>query len=388
MNQRMRAGSVGAVDCRPERQLTLFPRRSFLALALASSLVVAPASRALGQSDDLEGIRRRLTDAQNQTARVLNDLKSIDSRIYSVGRSIAADEAQVADLRKQIDRAEAHVAELESEMDRVRQTSNARARRMYMNGPARIVSVLFNATSFGDLPRMRVFFESLAARDDQIIVEAARLKEDLEVERTELAAAVEELRGRVEALDAEREDLRESREARTQSLADLKVAIEQAQAAEKAVLAARAAATKKPEPAGTCTPGIPARDQRLATLLNWYAPAAGGAGFMPEKLSGTGVVTSGEASWYGPGFDGCRSASGATFRASQMTAASLSLPMGTLLKVSRGGRAVVVVITDRGPYTDGRVLDLSEAAAKALNVGVGVVDMEILLPVEPAPPFP
>ena len=47
-----------------------------------------------------------------------------------------------------------------------------------------------------------------------------------------------------------------------------------------------------------------------------------------------------------------------------MTAASLSLPMGTFLKVTFGGKAVVVVITDRGPYVEGRVLDLSAGAAK------------------------
>ena len=157
--------------------------------------------------------------------------------------------------------------------------------------------------------------------------------------------------------------------------------------AEKKVLAARAAAIKKPAP-GPCTPGLPARDQRLAALLNWISPATGGAGLMPSKLGPTGVVTNGDASWYGPGFDGCRSASSATFKAAQLTGASISLPLGTILKVTRGGRAVVVVITDRGPYAHGRVLDLSQAAAQAIGLGAGAVSMEILLPTEPAPPFP
>jgi rare lipoprotein A len=72
-----------------------------------------------------------------------------------------------------------------------------------------------------------------------------------------------------------------------------------------------------------------------------------------------------------------------------MTAASLSLPLGTILKVTFGGKAAVVVITDRGPYVEGRVLDLSQAAARAVGLrGVGEVRMEILLPNEPAPPFP
>lgn len=350
--------------------------------------MVAPASSALGQSDDLESIRKRLQDAQNRTGTVLNDLKSIDSRIYSVGRSIAQKEAEVATLQERIDSAEEHVQELESQMVRVRKASNDRARRMYINGPANIVSVLFNASSIGDLPRLQVFFENLAEQDGETIIEAGRIKDQLEIENAMLVSTAEDLKARVESLDAERAGLQQTRQQRRESLAQLKGSIEQAQAAEQAVLAARAAAVKVPEPAGNCTPGIEARDRKLAVLLDWYQPATGSAGFVPDKLSATGVVTSGEASWYGPGFDGCRSASGATFRASQMTAASLSLPMGTLLRVTRGARSVVVVITDRGPYAHGRVLDLSRAAARALDLSVGNVEMEILLPTEPAPPFP
>lgn len=375
------------MNCRPERPLSRKLCRALASVALLA-FVVVPASSALGQSDDLESIRKRLQDAQNSTGAVLNDLKDIESRIYSVGRSIAQKEAEVATFQERIDSAEEHVQELESEMDRIRKASNDRARRMYINGPANIVSVLFNASSIGDLPRLQVFFENLAEQDGETIIEAGRIKEQLEVENAMLASAAEDLRERVESLDAERAGLQQTRQQRRESLEQLKGSIERAQAAEQAALAARAEAVKEPEPAGNCTPGIEARDRKLAALLDWYQPATGSSGFVPDKLSATGVVTSGEASWYGPGFDGCRSASGATFRASQMTAASLSLPMGTLLRVTRGAKSVVVVITDRGPYAHDRVLDLSRAAARALDLSVGNVEMEILLPTEPAPPFP
>ena len=130
-------------------------------------------------------------------------------------------------------------------------------------------------------------------------------------------------------------------------------------------------------------------DQKLAALLAWYAPGSGPEPFMPEKLRSTGIVTSGQTSWYGPGFDGRRASSGATYQQGQFTAASLVLPFGTLLKVTYNGRSVVVVITDRGPYIAGRVLDLSAGAAQAIGVsGVKTVRMEILVGKEPAPPFP
>ncbi len=338
-------------------------------------------------ADDLDAIRKQLSDANAATARVLNELKALDGQIFEVNRSIAKDEKEVGLTESRIRGAEAHIRDLDGEIRTIRKSANVRAVRMYKNGPSSILAPLFTSTTMTDLSKLGMFWESLAKKDGQTLSEATRLRGQRDEEKAALAKTVENLEARVRSLDAQRESLKTSRERRSSSLQDLKVAIQNAMDAEKKVLAARAAAIKKPAP-GRCTPGLPARDQRLAALLNWYSPATGGAGLMPAKLSPTGVVTTGDASWYGPGFDGCRSASGATFRAAQFTGASISLPLGTILKVTNGGRAVIIVITDRGPYAHGRVLDLSQAAAQAIGVGAGSVNMEILLPTEPAPPFP
>jgi rare lipoprotein A len=76
------------------------------------------------------------------------------------------------------------------------------------------------------------------------------------------------------------------------------------------------------------------------------------------------------ASWYGPGFQGRKTASGERFNTHQFTAAHKSLPFGTRVKVVNvtTGRAVVVRINDRGPFVRGRVIDLSHAAAKAIGM--------------------
>ena len=82
------------------------------------------------------------------------------------------------------------------------------------------------------------------------------------------------------------------------------------------------------------------------------------------------------ASWYGPGFEGQPTASGEPFNPYGYTAAHKTLPLGTELMVSYGGRSVEVTVNDRGPYVDGRELDLSWAAARALGltrVGVDYV---------------
>lgn len=78
----------------------------------------------------------------------------------------------------------------------------------------------------------------------------------------------------------------------------------------------------------------------------------------------------GEASWYGPGFQGKETASGETFDQKEMTAAHPSLPMGTKAKVTNleNDKKVEVIINDRGPFAKDRVIDLSAAAAKKLDM--------------------
>lgn len=82
-------------------------------------------------------------------------------------------------------------------------------------------------------------------------------------------------------------------------------------------------------------------------------------------------VQEGEASWYGPGFHGRKTASGERFDTYEMTAAHKTLPFGTVLKVTNlnNGKTVIVTVNDRGPYVGGRIIDLSKAAKDALDMG-------------------
>jgi peptidoglycan lytic transglycosylase len=93
--------------------------------------------------------------------------------------------------------------------------------------------------------------------------------------------------------------------------------------------------------------------------------------------SGCAEAREGLASWYGPGFKGLPTASGELYDPSGYTAAHKTLPLGTDLVVSYGGRSVEVTVNDRGPYVGGRELDLSRAAARDLGltrVGVDYVE--------------
>jgi len=91
----------------------------------------------------------------------------------------------------------------------------------------------------------------------------------------------------------------------------------------------------------------------------------------------------GKASWYGRRFQGRKTASGERFDRHALTAAHRKLPFGTRVRVTnlKNGRTVIVRINDRGPFGSGRVIDVSEAAAKRLRMiraGVVPVKVEVL----------
>jgi len=85
------------------------------------------------------------------------------------------------------------------------------------------------------------------------------------------------------------------------------------------------------------------------------------------------------AGWYGPDFASDRLAGGEAYDPTAFSAAHRTLPLGTMLRVAYGGKAVTVKVNDRGPYVKGRDLMLSQAAAAALGIpGVGTVTVWIL----------
>lgn len=102
----------------------------------------------------------------------------------------------------------------------------------------------------------------------------------------------------------------------------------------------------------------------------------------PSKPSTAGTQV-GKASWYGRPHHGRKTASGETYDMNAMTAAHRTLPLGSRVRVTNtdNGRSVVVRINDRGPFVDGRIIDLSRAAARELGAtghGLFTVRIEVL----------
>lgn len=115
-------------------------------------------------------------------------------------------------------------------------------------------------------------------------------------------------------------------------------------------------------------PQLPAADDTPSTALS---------GEVARELERGG------ASWYGPGFHGRRTASGERYNMHAFTAAHRTLPFGTLVRVRSlvNGREVEVRITDRGPFSAGRIIDVSRAAAQELGMlGLGIKAVVLFVP--------
>ncbi len=118
------------------------------------------------------------------------------------------------------------------------------------------------------------------------------------------------------------------------------------------------------------TPEVPAPPEELAPSL-------------PPGVSHPLYVEVGLASWYGPPYHNRRGADGKIYNEHAMTAAHRTLPLNSLVRVTNlsTGRSAMVRITDRGPFVEDRIVDLSLAAAKAVDVwrpGTAEVKLEVL----------
>lgn len=119
------------------------------------------------------------------------------------------------------------------------------------------------------------------------------------------------------------------------------------------------------------------------------APPVESSPRVPDEIPrsyGKPIMTEvGLASWYGPPYAGRKGADGKVYDQNAMTAAHLTLPLGTIVRVTNltNGESAIVRITDRGPFVRGRIIDLSLAAAKATGVyraGVAKVRLEAYAP--------
>jgi rare lipoprotein A len=116
-----------------------------------------------------------------------------------------------------------------------------------------------------------------------------------------------------------------------------------------------------------------------ATVPNHPTPQARSKSQVKQAQIAPKAYQVGVASWYGKAFHGRTTASGEDYDMFEMTAAHRKLPLGTYVKVTnlRNGKWIVVRVNDRGPYVGDRILDLSYAAARMLEINRGLAKVRL-----------
>jgi hypothetical protein len=264
-------------------------------------------------------------------------------------------------------------SDLQAEAARARALLDGRADAIYRAGPTAFMEVFLGSTGPGDFLARQELVEralgdgieeaaaAVAAREDagSVIRELEDARAELVRQHTRLA----EIRYVMEIRLAEARSDLEAADMRIEEIERQERVLQDAFALENHYL------------------DLIEVDGELTELLEMLGPTGGRGCEIPEALETTGQVFEGESSFYGEEFAGNPTAIGHVFNPALFTAAHLTLPLPSFLHVTYGGRCATVLVNDRGPYVDGRILDLSEGAAMYLGLpGVGDVRAEILKP--------
>lgn len=234
---------------------------------------------------------------------------------------------------------------------------------------------MINGKQALDDPRERIWHEIVGWINRSVVDRLTEAQREAEAKKRRAEFEAGATREAAEELNKVRQQLEETI-AVHQRDAIAAEAKRNAQARQQALETERKQARENPQSAKTSAERHRIATEQQAKLL--AAHPFGVVEGLPSGFSRTNETFAGEASWYGPGFDGSPTASGAIFDQEAWTVAHRALPFGTILLITRGKTTVMALVNDRGPYVSGRVLDLSHGVASALGtVQAGVADVEV-----------
>ena len=316
------------------------------------------------------------------------ELAAATAQVQALGDELDAAAAQDGGLRARLD-------DLAEEHERARDRLERRVREVWIAAPPPVAAgwrgvtdpggdVLARAGATASVGVEAELVDGVAATAGQLRALRAQAGERADGLRASAAAVLgAQERARVLLVEAEREAAQAARDAalaRAGRPAALLVGPDPLLTARSALAEAvrSVAAVPAPEPMPVQSARGRRSAEREAPLLALVEAA--GSGY-PAGWGPSGRVVVGTASWYGPGFVGSPTASGTPYDPERLTCAHVTLPLGTLLHVTSGGRAVNCLVNDRGPYVGDRVLDMSRAGSRALGYdGTAEVVAEVLVP--------
>ena len=322
------------------------------------------------------------------TAQTETELAALTQQVNSAATTYQQATDRVNELNEQISEMADEILDFEQNKlpEQQQKASDAAANlyKLHVASP-NVMSMLLNSASLGDLITQGKYLTTI--QDDNTA----------ELER--LNAMHEELEAKMEELSSAKDEAEQEQQKASDALTSAQSAQAQMAARAQSEDAAEAeAARKAAEEAAATTAQMQQQGSVSNSNGNSQGSSAGnagsaGSGSSTQQPSGTGGSSfgttstsswkSGVASYYGigDGFMGGTTASGAIVTESSMGVAMLNVPLGTYVEISYGGRSVIAVVNDRGPYVHGRVIDMQPAVARALgflSVGVGTVQYRFL----------
>lgn len=322
------------------------------------------------------------------TAQTEAELTALTQQVNSAATTYQQATDRVNELNEQISEMADEILDFEQNKlpEQQQKASDAAANlyKLHVASP-NVMSMLLNSASLGDLITQGKYLTTI--QDDNTA----------ELER--LNAMHEELEEKMEELSSAKDEAEQEQQKASEALTSAQSAQAQMAARAQSEDAAEAEAARKAAEEAAATT---AQMQQQGSVSNSNGSSQGsnvgnagsaGSGSSTQQPSGTGGSSSGTtstsswksgvASYYGigDGFMGGTTASGAIVTESSMGVAMLNVPLGTYVEISYGGRSVIAVVNDRGPYVHGRVIDMQPAVARALgflSVGVGTVQYRFL----------
>ena len=314
------------------------------------------------------------------TAQTEAELAALTQQVNSAATTYQQATDRVNELNEQISEMADEILDFEqNKLPEQQQKASDAAANLYKLQVAspNVMSMLLNSASLGDLITQGKYLTTI--QDDNTA----------ELER--LNAMHEELEAKMEELSSAKDEAEQEQQKASEALASAQSAQAQMAARAQSEDAAEAEAARKAAEEAAATT---AQMQQQGSGSNGSSQAGNaGSSSSSQQPSGNGSASSGTvstsgwrsgvASYYGigDGFMGGTTASGAIVTESSMGVAMLNVPLGTYVEISYGGRSVIAVVNDRGPYVHGRVIDMQPAVARALgflSVGVGTVQYRFL----------
>jgi len=369
--------------------------RPLVPVVLAALLALA------GQAARADSVGNRLGRARETQHQARDSVRVLQSKLSTLRARLARRQAVLDRATSAVLAARENLRNTTLRLDVAKDTLAGRVRAAYEYGPASTIGVLLAAQTPADLASADEFARSVITEDQRAVSGVVDARNAVTERQQTLEARQEDLQRRARQvtaiLDSIRTKLSQAQDAARR--ADLQVAsLQREHAALEAAQAREQARQRKLQQqrsadgqlvsgdgagAGDGGPPAPVPDPSgfdQTHLLSLLGPTGGRTCGTPSGLRDTGQRLSGKATWYGPGFAGKHTASGAIFDPSLFTAAHRTLPFGTFLRVHHGRKCAIVLVNDRGPFNYDRIVDLSQAAGQYLGVSLTQVTVDILVP--------